>query len=355
MIPLFKVRMSPNAPQEVENVLMSGYIGQGERVEQFEDQLQKEWNSKIRPVTVNSGTSALDLALELIGVGPGDEVISTPQTCFATQVGIIHRHAKIVWADIDPKTGLLNIQSVASKITGRTKAIMGVNWAGRTCDYNALKKFGIPVIEDAAHNWGYDINNHGTYIAFSFQAIKFLTTGDGGALIPPADKEYEARLLRWYGLDRNKGESFRCAQNIRRAGFKYHMNDIAAVIGLSNIPEAISSNISHMSNAAYYSSELNEIPWLFVPKHSWGHSHWLYTVIMLDGDRDDFSTYLNKYGIANSPVHYRNDMYDATVPFRLGKLPGVDEFSKKQLSIPVGWWVSKDEQDYIIKTIKNYK
>ena len=105
MIDLFKVRMSEKVTELTSNVLLSGFIGQGPKVEEFEDLLHTELKSKTRPVTLNSCTTAIDLALELCGVGPEDEVISTPQTCFASQVGAIHRHAKIRWADIDPISG----------------------------------------------------------------------------------------------------------------------------------------------------------------------------------------------------------------------------------------------------------
>ena len=153
MIPLFKVKMSDRASDNVAKVLESGFIGQGPVVEEFENKLWGVLKSKTRPVTVNSCTSAIDLALELIGVGPYDEVISSPQTCFASNVGALHRGARIRWADIDPATGLMDPSSVAKLITPKTKAIIAVNWAGKFCDYAALKLFNVPVIEDAAHTW----------------------------------------------------------------------------------------------------------------------------------------------------------------------------------------------------------
>jgi len=121
MIPLFKVNMNPAAHTRVADVLSSGFIGQGPKVEEFEDMLHKELKSKTRPVTVNSCTSAIDLALELCNVGPGDEVIASPQTCFASNVGAIHRHARIRWADIDPITGLIDPESVKNLITKKQK------------------------------------------------------------------------------------------------------------------------------------------------------------------------------------------------------------------------------------------
>jgi len=112
MIPLFKVGMSEVVTDKVTEVLKSGFIGQGPVVEEFEDELWKVLGSKTRPVTVNSCTAAIDLSLDIIGIKPGDEVIATPQTCFASNVGAIHRGAKIRWADIDPLTGLIDPESV---------------------------------------------------------------------------------------------------------------------------------------------------------------------------------------------------------------------------------------------------
>ena len=205
MIPLFKVKMSSNATGMVDQVLNSGFIGQGPKVEEFEDALWKALGSKTRPVTVNSCTSAIDLALAILNVGPGDEVIATPQTCFASNTGAIHSGARIRWADIDPLTGLIDPVSVSKLVTEKTKAIIAVNWAGKFCDYKSLKATGIPVIEDAAHTWDVFIKQpveRGDYICYSFQAIKYLTTGDGGILVCPPDKENEARTLRWYEIGR---------------------------------------------------------------------------------------------------------------------------------------------------------
>lgn len=359
--------MSPEAKSKVAYTLDSDYIGQGPRVEEFEDMLQIHLQSDVRPVTVNSGTSALDLALELIGVGPGDYVISTAQTCFASNSVIINRGANIIWADIDPVTGNIDPQSISEAIkqwehdkrwNGDIKAVMAVNWGGRLCNYKELKSHGIPVIEDAAHTWGIPHRGveRGDYVCYSFQAIKFLTTGDGGALIPPQDKEHDARLLRWYGLDRSKGESFRCTQNIKKAGFKYHMNDIAASIGLANLNDALDSVNLHTRNAYKLALGLRDSDSIIIPPIDHLSPYWLFTII-LDNyiDKDHFVDHMTNNGISTSPVHYRNDLYDATEPFQRDDLPGLDSFSSYQLNIPNGWWLSEDDINHIIKTIKNYK
>lgn len=357
MIPLFKVGMSADAVLATNKVLMSGFIGQGPVVEQFEDALWKELKTNTRPVTVNSCTSAIDLALELLGIGPGDEVISSPQTCFASNVGIIHRHAKIRWADIDPLTGLIDPVSIASLVNEKTKAIVAVNWAGKFCDFKSLKKYQVPVIEDAAHTWDVFSNQslvRGDYICYSFQAIKFLTTGDGGILVCPPDKEQEARILRWYGLDRTKNESFRCTQNITRVGFKYHMNDINASIGLSNLPVARNS-VEVSRNVSRLFIQRVKNPNLVLPEWDETCSYWLFSMHVKNGRKAEFMQYLTNNGVANSPVHYRNDLYSSTIQYQERELPGVTEFDKTQVCIPNGFWLSGQDIVKIIDLLNNFQ
>jgi dTDP-4-amino-4,6-dideoxygalactose transaminase len=344
--------MSENAAKDVADVLASGYIGQGPKVDLFEELLQSNLNTKTKPVTVNSCTSALDLALHLIGVGPGDEVISTAQTCYATNSVILNRGAKIVWADIDPLTGNISPASVAKLVTKKTKAITAVNWAGRFCDYKALKALGVPVIEDAAHTWDVFYGpkpQRGDYICYSFQAIKFLTTGDGGLLVcPDEETAARARLLRWYGLDRTKGASFRCAQNIEETGFKYHMNDIAAAIGIQNIGSAYDSVVRHRTNAEIFDKNITTNS-LVLPPTEESCSYWLYSLLVVDGTKEGFIAHLNDHGIASSPVHHRNDRYTATASCKPSHaLPGLDSYYQEQVSIPVGWWLSPEDKDKII-------
>lgn len=358
MIDLFKVRMSSHASRMVKDVLECGFIAQGRRVEDFEDALKKILKTITRPVTVNSCTAAIDLSLELCGVGPGDEVISSPQTCFASQIGAIHRHARIRWADIDPLTGLIDPDSVAKLVTDKTKAIIAVNWAGRLCDYAKLKSFGVPVIEDAAHTWDIFFTSkpeRGDYICYSFQAIKFLTSGDGGMIVcPDIEKEKEARLLRWFGLDRTKNESFRCTQNITKAGFKYHMNDIAATIGTANIPESCNSVIKTRHNSKYLIDNISN-PNIILPEYDDTTSFWLFSMHVKNGRKKEFEKYLADKDISSSPVHFRNDLYDSTLKFKENDLPGVTSFTETQICIPNGWWLTDSELYHIVSSVNSFK
>lgn len=343
MIPLFKVSMSEAAAGAVAEVLGSGYIGQGERVEQFEAALQGLLDLPAPPLTVSSCTAALDLALHLVGVGPGDEVITTPVTCTATNSPIVTRGARPVWADVDPLTGLISPRDVARKITPRTRAIMAVDWGGALCDYAALRRFGLPVIQDAAHSL--TAGARGDYVCWSFQAIKHLTTGDGGALWTPAAELERARLLRWYGLDRRSKADFRCEQNIAEVGYKAHMNDIAAAIGLANLARTPDVIAAHRANAAHYHAALEGARHITRPAWDDASPWWLYTVLV--DDRAGFARHMQQRGVATSPVHARNDTH-AAFCFPSGPLPGVDHFASRNVAIPVGWWLTDDNRRRVI-------
>jgi dTDP-4-amino-4,6-dideoxygalactose transaminase len=357
-VPLFKVFMADDAPARVAETLTSGYVGEGPRVQEFEQAFGQLVGapSSNHPLMLNSCTSALDLALHLAGVGLGSEVISTPMTCTATNGVIVNRGARIVWADVDPVTGLIDPDDVARKITRRTKAIMAVDWAGRSCDYRKLdmaRRFesAISIIQDAAHNVFVDMDNRGDYVAWSFQAIKHLTTGDGGALLVPAAQRDRARLLRWYGLDRESSADFRCSQDIREVGFKYHMNDIAASIGLANIPHTPWVVDQHRANAAYYLENLRDVPGVICPPADPGASWWLFCVLC--SDRDGLIAHLKERGIASSPVHARNDKHPA-FSFPNGPLPGVDRFAASEVALPVGWWLTERDRLDVVCAVKEW-
>ncbi|MBS3125467.1 DegT/DnrJ/EryC1/StrS family aminotransferase [Candidatus Woesearchaeota archaeon] len=202
------------------------------------------------PVTVNSGTAAVHLALDIAGVGPGDEVITTSLTCAATNHAILMQYAKPVFADVQYDTGNIDPEDIEHRITPKTKAVLVVHWAGYPCDMDEInaiaKKHNLPVIEDAAHAMGasYKGKPMGTisdFTCFSLQAIKHITTGDGGILCTNNIQDYQKGIRRrWFGIDRNHripSVLGHADYDIVERGFKYHMNDIAAAIGLAQLPD----------------------------------------------------------------------------------------------------------------------
>lgn len=363
-IPLFKVGLDPDAAlAALEPVLRSGYIGQGSKVEEFEAALRVALQAPRDVLTVNSCTSAIDLALHLCGVGPGTSVVTTPMTCAATNVHIVNRGAVPIWADIDPITGLIDPVDVARKVRPDTRAIIAVDWAGRVCDYEEFPYGVPPIIEDAAHAYlarrdGYPIaQGCADYIAWSFQAIKHLTSGDGGALLCPDDETTErARLLRWYGLDRRSKADFRADQDIDECGYKYHMNDISAAIGLSNMRDAEFAVMASRHCAGSLTFALEGCPGITLPPPDPGMSWWLYTILC--DDPRDLSQHLAKDGIISSGVHKRNDLHPAFIraagETKPGDLPGVDYFASHELAIPCGSWVSDEDVARIACSIRQW-
>jgi len=353
--------MSKNVVKPLSSVLMSGYIGQGEKVEEFEEELRKFIGNNY-VVTVNSGTSALHLALRLANVGHEDEVISTPMTCTATNWPILATGAKIVWADIDSETGNIDPESIRNLISKKTKAIMVVDWGGYPCDIDKIKKIAgrIPIIEDAAHAFGsvYKgrmVGQSADFTCFSFQAIKHLTTGDGGALAVRKKRDFKrGKLLRWYGIDREKrSQENRIEIDIKEWGYKLHMNDINSTIGIENLKFIDGLLKKHRENASYYKKRMNNLTHVKLLKENpnFLSSYWLFTIKVKN--RPKFLRYMREKNIMVSMVHRRNDTHPVVSKFKR-KLSGVDEFTDQMVCIPVGWWLSKGDRKYIIDSIWEY-
>ena len=362
-IPLFKVFMPKSVMKPLKKVLFSGYVGEGPKVEEFEHKLAPWFGSK-NVLTLNSGTSAIQLALRLANAGYGDEVISTPMTCVATNEPVLSIGAKIVWADIDPYTGNIDPKDVAKKITTKTKAIIAVHWGGYPCELESLNALaathGIKLIEDACHAFGATyhgkpIGSISDFTCFSFQAIKEMTTVDGGALVCKSKADCErGRLLRWYGIDRRaKRSDLRCEADIVEYGYKFHMNDVTAVIGLEQLKYVGKTIERHRANAARYDEAFKNLEAVRPLRYRNDRcsSHWLYT--MRVKDRLKFMEHMKRAGITVSQVHARNDTHTMFKDFKVN-LPGVDEFTAEQVSIPVGWWLTEKDVSYIIKTVSKY-
>lgn len=367
-IPLFKVHMPQEASEILNKTLYSGYISEGERVKEFEKLLSDFIGCK-DILTLNSCTSAITLALAHAGVSYGDDVVTTPMSCVATNMPILSLGANVVWADIDPSTGNITPETLKKAITPKTKAVCYVHWAGQPADiYGILKvahEHGIKVIEDAAHAFGsiYKgsmIGNHSDYICYSFQAIKHITTADGGAIAMNGHSEEEVQRLlrmRWFGLDRVFARSAtKWETDIKDIGFKMHMNDVNASIGISQMPYASKIVEGHRKNGIYLDYILgacNNIK--SVPRSSDSLSaYWIYTLLVDDpSKRDDFVKHMHNDGITANVVHVRNDKYSIFKQFSK-ELPGVDHFCSRMINIPCGWWVTDKEIKRIEKSIVTY-
>tara|TARA_B100001559_G_scaffold56761_1_gene45392 strand:- start:2890 stop:4083 length:1194 start_codon:yes stop_codon:yes gene_type:complete len=388
IIPLFKVFMANETPEKVSKVLMSGFIGQGPKVEEFELKLKTFFNNE-KVVSVNAATSAEHLALHMLkkpadniksyfgvafanshwdGMEPGDEVLTTPLTCTATNWPIVANGFKVKWVDVDLNTCNIDLNDLEKKITSKTKVIMVVHWGGYPVDLDRLKeiqdnaeeKYGFRpvVIEDCAHAFGSTykgskIGNHGNICTFSFQAIKHLTTGDGGCAIFPNENQVKrAKLLRWYGIDReNNRKDFRCESDISEYGFKFHMNDINATIGINNLPGVEENIAKTIDNANFYNQELVNVPGVTLLENNSDRqsSYWIYTLKV--ERQQDFMSKMKECNIMVSRVHERNDIHSCMSEFRTD-LPNLDKLVKEMICIPVGWWVTPEDLQYIVDCIK---
>lgn len=371
LIPLFRAAVSPAAAARVGAVLESGYLGQGPRVEEFEAALARRIGNP-RVATVNSATSGLHLALHLLAgprppEGEGGEVLTTPLTFPATNWPILANGLALRWVDVDPATLNLDPDDLARKLSPRTRAVIVVHWGGYPAELDRLRQVvegaaaahgtRPAVIEDCAHAWGSTyhgrhLGNHGNVAVFSFQAIKHLTTGDGGVMVLPDDALHRrARRLRWLGLDRDGGERFRDDMDVAEYGFKFHMNDVAAAIGLANL-EIVAGNVArHQENAAHYDRALAGVPGVELIRRAPDRtsSCWLYT-LKVDG-RAGFIRRLAEAGIAASQVQRRNDHHTCVASCR-EPLPGLDRVAGRIVAIPVGWWVGEAERAHVVDTIR---
>jgi dTDP-4-amino-4,6-dideoxygalactose transaminase len=361
-IPLFKVFMADSVAATVTRVLYSGYIGEGDEVSAFE----REFAAQIgvtRAMAVNSGTSALHLACHMSVDGmPDAEIITTPMTCMATNTPIIQSGARIVWADIDPLTGNIDPDEIEVLITERTRAIMLVHWGGNPCDTDRIceigRAHGVPVIGDAAHALG--STYHGQFVGratdfvvFSFQAIKQLTSVDGGCLICREPKDdARGRLLRWYGINREALEpsDLRCEIDVEEAGYKFNMNNVAAAIARENLKHLDWIVMRHRENAHFYDAAFGGSNNIAVaPENPNGtSSYWLYTIHV--SNRDELMMRLREQGIGASKVHARNDTHSAFAPFQR-PLPNCEVFNRTHLCIPVGWWVSESDRGRVAEAV----
>lgn len=309
---------------EVVNALRSGWVTTGPKAKQFEADFVSFLGGGVEAVAVNSATAGLHLGLEALGVGPGDEVITTTHTFTATAEIIRYLGADPVFVDVDADTLCIDVAAVEAAITPRTKAIIPVHFAGRSADMDALlavaRKHDLRVMEDAAHALPTTCSGKmiGTLdsdvTVFSFYANKTITTGEGGMLVtrnPEIAKR--ARVMRLHGINRDAFDRFTAKTpswyyEIVAPGFKYNMTDIAASMGVHQLKKAHVFQQKRARVAALYDEALASLP-IIRPPHAGGgdvHSWHLY-VIQLDNSvavqRDQFVERMFNQGIGCS-VHY---------------------------------------------------
>lgn len=364
MINMFQPYISDTAFEKLQQVLHGRWIGQGNIVNEFEESIQKKLGLPYA-VAVNSSSSAIRLALAIIGVRPGDEVITTPMTCTLTNHPILEQFARVVFSDIQYDTGNINPQDVERRISPFTKAIVCTHWGGQPPDLAELNRIasnhGICVIEDASEAFGafYQgkaVGSISRFTAFSFQAVQIVTTGEGGLLAVRDDvSNHIARTLRWYGIDREHRKPNVLGYydfDITSVGYGYHMTNIAAALGLENI-KTLEAQQRHRQNVVkQYRTSFQDVPGitLLTYKEDRVLSNHFFTMHVQN--REDFCRKMKEKGIELSIVHLRNDAYSVFGGLRTD-LPELDRFDKTYIGLPTHMYLSDDDVQHIVSCIRS--
>lgn len=362
-ISLFRPVIRAEALEAVGEVLRSGWLGLGPKTQEFEKAFAS-YVSMPYCVGLNSCTSALHLGLHLLNLPPGSEVITTPLTFISTNHAILYAGCQPVFADIQPNTGNLDIVSVSQCITERTGAIMLVHYGGYPCDldefYALARDRGIPIVEDCAHACGATykgkrIGSYGDIHAFSFHAVKNLPMGDGGALTVRSE-EHDVRLrrLRWLGIDRDTfrrsgRQVYHWEYNVTEVGFKYHMNDIHAAIGLAQLRYLDEDNARRAEIAAQYRERLSNVPGVRFLQYSKDRTSSFHLFCILAEERNTLVNKLQASGVDVSVHYQRNDQYPM---YEEQNLPNTERFWRSVISLPMHVALTDAQIAYVTDVIR---
>ena len=356
--------------EEVVAVLKSDWITTGPKIAEFEDALCRYIGTKYA-VAVNSGTSALDIAVQTLNLPAGSEVITTPFTFVGTSNAILYNNLKPVFADIEKETRNINPEEVRKKITKKTKVIIYVDYAGQPCDIEELKEIAdehdLFLIEDACHAIGAEykakkIGNFADMTVFSFHPVKHMTTGEGGAVVTNNKVFYERlKILRNHGIDKSALDRFGpeagWAYDLKLLGRNYRITDFQAALGISQLKKLDRfirrrAEIVKMYNEAFEAISEIETP-VVLPyvKPAWH----IYTVLLNRINRDDFFGKMREKGIGVN-VHYipiySFSYYQEQFDFSPTEFPVTEDVFSKIVTLPLFPKMEDEETTYVINTVK---
>jgi perosamine synthetase len=368
MIQLFRPDVGDEEIAAVEEVLRSGWIGLGPKTAEFERKFAAFAGSPYA-VGLNSGTAALHLALIVAGAGPGDEVIVPSLTFVSTVAAVLYVGATPVFADVEPDTLCIAPQDIDRKISSNTKAIIPVHYGGHPCDMDDISSLAqerdIMIIEDAAHACGavfkgVRIGTLSQLTCFSFHAVKNLTTGEGGVItVPRADWDKQLRRLRWMGINKDtwarttEGQVYAWQYSIDELGYKYHMSDLAAAIGLVQLRRLADLNQRRREIVTLYNEGLADIPWIQLPvEREYVQSAWHVYAIRLT-QRDKLIAYLKANDVAPGVHYYPIHLHKYYQPWRTA-LPVTEHEWKRLLSLPMHPRLTNAEVGRVIDLIRGF-
>lgn len=373
VVPFAPPAIGPDEIAEVLATLESGWLSTGPRVAAFE-QAFAQYTGAAHAVALNSCTAGLHLSLLASGVGPGDEVITSPLTFCATANVIVHVGATPVFADVDPRTGNLDPVALVSRLSPRTRAVMPVHYGGRPADVQAIRavaeRHGLVTIEDAAHcvegiAAGRRIGTTADFTCFSFYATKNLTTGEGGMVTTASAEAAERiRVTALHGMSRaawSRHQSTRPTRyDVVTAGFKYNMTDIQAAIGLHQLAALERHWERRAAITRRYDEAFADLPisrFAPVPPGT-RHAHHLYTVLIDRSgglSRDAVADRLAEAGVSTS-VHFDalhlHTFYRERFKTRRGQFPAAEAIADTVLSLPLSPALDDAQIDRVIDAFR---
>lgn len=371
-IVLFHPYIPPGTKEAVSRVLDTRWIGQGPVVEEFEKRFSERMCGRAS-LAVGSCTDALHLAYILAGIKPGDEVVAPVFTCTATNEALMYAGARIRFADCEKNSLNIDPVHVAQLVAthDRVKAIVVVHYGGQPAHMAPLRAIaqarGIPIIGDCAQALGgmiagFPIGMATEYSCFSFQAIKHVTTGDGGMLVLHNEEQVErAKRLRWFGIDRAAKLGGIWENDIVELGYKYQMTDVAAAMGIMGLETLVDQMLHRRILRWEYAMGLGDVPGISVMDRDEGSAIWLMTV--LADRREDLRRKLKDAQIESDQVHYRNDRYSIFREFlpkdgagdftRREQWPNMDAIDSKYLCLPLHMKMGQEDVARVCDVIRS--
>lgn len=374
-LPFSRPTVSEAEIEEVVDTLRSGWITTGPKAARFEEQFATFVGSP-HALALSSATAGLHIGLMALGLGPGDEVITTPITWAATVNMIEALGAKPVFVDVDPATLMIDAEQIEGLVGSRTVGILPVHFAGAPCDLAAIqsvcKRHGLWLFEDAAHGVGtrFDgvhVGGFGELGVFSFHPIKNMTTIEGGVLtLKDPDRARVLQALRFHGLEKSAWARYTAGGTpqveVTRPGFKYNFTDVQASLGIHQLRAVEEHNAKRAELAALYDELLAEVPEIrrpSVPAYEHTHTWHLYVIQVLDAagmSRDELMAALKERNVGTG-LHFRavhtQPYYAAKYPQWCGALPRAEDVSERICSLPLFPLMTEDDVRYVVEAIKD--
>jgi dTDP-4-amino-4,6-dideoxygalactose transaminase len=370
MIPVFKPLLGPDEFAAAHDALELGWLGMGSYVNEFEKGISDIIKAPDRHVAaVSTGHAALHLALMLIGVGPGDEVITPSFNNIADFQAILATGAEPVFCDVDDRTLCIDLDKAEELVGPRTKALIVMDYDCVLCDHDGVAEFqkrhGLRVIHDAAHALGSKykgrpIGSFSDFTMFSFDPVKTITCIDGGALIVRSREELEAlHEMRLVGMGQPSSVMYQNQRawtyDVKRLGFRYHMANMHAAIGLAQLKKLDLISATRRETSRYYNAQLRDVPGVRVPLTDFEDvTPFLYYIRVPEKDRDALRAYLLERGV-DTGIHWQpGHWFSLFKDLRKGDLSVTDRVGKEVLSLPLHSCMSAEDQFAVVHGVASF-